>query len=62
MKKLKLQMDELAVDSFPTAEVEADAGTVEAREALNPSIYPYCTHGTYPCKTSLSMCPCTETD
>lgn len=60
MKKLRLEMDELAVESFPTAAPEEAGGTVEARE-MNPSVYPYCTHGTYPCKTSLSMCPCTDT-
>ena len=60
MKKFKLEMDELAVESFPTAAVEKAEGTVEARE-MNPSVYPYCTHDAYPCKTSLSICPCTDT-
>ena len=60
MKKLKLEMDALAVESFPTATLEEAEGTVEARE-MNPSVYPYCTHGTYPCRTALSICPCTDT-
>ena len=60
MKKMKLEMDGLAVESFPTATIEAARGTVEGQARI-PSVYPYCTHGTYPCNTSLSMCPCTET-
>jgi hypothetical protein len=61
MKKLKLEVGGLAVESFPTSQLpEEMRGTVEGA-ALNPSVYPYCTHGTYPCKTALSLCPCTDT-
>jgi hypothetical protein len=59
MKKLKLEIGRLAVESFPTAAIEAAGGTV--RGHANPSVYPYCTHGTYPCRTALSICPCTDT-
>lgn len=33
MKKLRLDLDRLAVDSFPTAAVAQDRGTVAAHEA-----------------------------
>ena len=60
MKKLRLDLDSVAVETFPTEAPKGEEGTVVARDA-NPSIYPYCTHGTYPCRTSLSLCPCTDT-
>lgn len=55
MKKLKLQMDQLAVESFPTGTPDALPGTVEARE-LGPSTTIFC--GPTP-GTKLTCCPCT---
>lgn len=52
MKKLKLEIDELAVETFATGEDDgADAGTVEGRE-LAPTLLKLCTAMT-------SLCPCT---
>jgi hypothetical protein len=59
MKKLTLHAEDLAVESFPTAEQPwPSEGTVEGR-ALNPSTPPWCTVDAYPCKTRLTDCPCT---
>jgi hypothetical protein len=56
MKKLKLDVEALAVDSFSTARGEGRNGTVQAHE--NPSIPPYATCG---CTTGASyaafFCP-----
>jgi hypothetical protein len=39
MKKLMLDVDSLAVDSFPIEERIAEAGTVQALEAPTPPYY-----------------------
>ena len=53
MRKLKLEMDELAVESFPTAAGGADApGTVEGLQFVR-------TQPRELCKTILTYCPCT---
>lgn len=54
MKKLTLQAEDLAVESFPTGEVDAPFGTVEAREMAPTPPYAGC-----PAKTQLTDCPCT---
>jgi hypothetical protein len=55
MKKLKLRMDALAVESFPTRDVEDAMGTVQGREIPTP---PYFTCS--PCLgTRPTNCPCT---
>jgi hypothetical protein len=40
MRKLKLQVENLAVESFPTGETDGQAGTGEAREmfATRPQV------------------------
>lgn len=53
MRKLTLQLDELAVESFPTAGIDGEAGTVQANEVPTPPYY------TCPPKTRLTDCPCT---
>ena len=59
-KKLTLLVDGLTVESFPTApDPMAWRGTVEGRDALNPSTPPWCTIEAYPCRTRLTDCPCT---
>ncbi|HET7232649.1 MAG TPA: hypothetical protein VFJ16_21745 [Longimicrobium sp.] len=50
MRKLKLDLETIAVDSFATAEVEATAGSIEAQEMVDTSPY---------AKTILTYCPCT---
>jgi hypothetical protein len=58
MKKLRLEIENLAVDSFATAdEAESLAGTVEGREM--PSGEFTCNRTTPYCKTILTYCPCT---
>ena len=58
MKKLKLELENLAVDSFATvAEAEPLAGTVEGQEMLATQ-FP-CNQTTTYCKTVLTYCPCT---
>jgi hypothetical protein len=52
MNKLKLQAEELAVESFATSATDAQAGTVNGQEVPTP---PYiCPVGTKP-----TNCPCT---
>jgi hypothetical protein len=55
MNKLKLRMDELAVESFPTSDANGGLGTVKGQEIPTP---PYFT-----CKPCLltrpTDCPCT---
>ncbi|HEX6367869.1 MAG TPA: hypothetical protein VF006_02975 [Longimicrobium sp.] len=54
MKKLKLQVHELAVESFPTREIEGETGTVDGQMAPTP---PY---KTCPAATRMTYdCPCT---
>lgn len=53
MKKLSLQVDQLAVESFPTGDVETMLGTVQARELAPTPPYAGCV------KTRLTDCPCT---
>jgi hypothetical protein len=48
MEKLKLELDELAVESFRTAETEAPRGTVNAHSTL--------------VKTCAATCHCTSVD
>ena len=58
MRKLTLDVDELAVESFPTGDVDAaHKGTVHARLATHEL---YCTHGDT-CRTScgrVGNCTC----
>jgi hypothetical protein len=61
MKKLMLDVDSLAVDSFPVTEAIEEAGTVQGMEAPTP---PYATCDaacTYTCTTGASyleaFCP-----
>ena len=54
MKKLALHLDELAVESFPTAERITETGTVQGNEAAPTPPYLTC-----PPKTRLTDCPCT---
>ena len=64
MKKLTLNLDELAVESFPTTRSDEELrGTVRAAEALllGATRALYCTHGDT-CKTSCAggpycLCP-----
>jgi hypothetical protein len=59
MKKLRLEIDNLSVDSFATvAEAESPAGTVEGREMLASGEFT-CNRTTPYCKTILTYCPCT---
>jgi hypothetical protein len=54
MNKLRLQVEELAVESFPTSDAEGLLGTVQAHDmAPTPPYY------TCPPKTRLTICPCT---
>ena len=54
MKKMKLQIQELAVESFPISEIEGEAGTVHGEMAPTP---PY---KTCPAPTRMTYdCPCT---
>jgi len=54
MKKLKLDVEKLAVDSFPVSEATEEAGTVQGMEVPTP---PYATCDaacTYTCTTGAS--------
>jgi hypothetical protein len=58
MKKLKLEIENLSVDSFATvAQAEPLSGTVEGREVLGTEFT--CNQTTPYCKTILTYCPCT---
>ncbi|HEU0302871.1 MAG TPA: hypothetical protein VFR37_25645 [Longimicrobium sp.] len=54
MNKLTLRIDELAVESFPTAEIDREDGTVHGQEMVPTPPYYTC-----PPKTRLTDCPCT---
>jgi hypothetical protein len=54
MKKLKLAVESLAVESFPTAEAIEQMGTVEGAELVPTPPYLTC-----PAGTRLTICPCT---
>jgi hypothetical protein len=59
MKKLKLEIENLSVESFATvAETESLSGTVEGREMLATGEFT-CNQTTPYCKTILTYCPCT---
>ncbi|HET7462365.1 MAG TPA: hypothetical protein VFJ82_14015 [Longimicrobium sp.] len=50
MRKLKLDLESIAVDSFAIAPEAIAAGSVEAQEMIDTSPY---------AKTILTYCPCT---
>ena len=55
MNKLKLQADELKVESFSTAETDVQAGTVQGQEIAPTPPYKTC-----PAPTRMTFdCPCT---
>jgi hypothetical protein len=54
MKKLKLAAESLTVESFPTADIEEQMGTVEGAELAPTPPYFTCPLGTKP-----TNCPCT---
>lgn len=54
MKKLKLAVEALAVESFPTAEAVEQLGTVQGAELVPTPPYLTCQLGTKP-----TNCPCT---
>jgi hypothetical protein len=54
MKKLKLQMEELAVESFPTSGVDGQVGTVHGQELV-----PTPPHATCQLWSKPTDCPCT---
>jgi hypothetical protein len=55
VKKLKLQVHELTVESFPTREIEGEIGTVNGQE-----LAPTPPHNTCPAATRMTYdCPCT---
>lgn len=55
MKKMKLQIQELAVESFPTNEIEGETGTVHGQEMKPTPPYATC-----PLLTRMTYdCPCT---
>jgi hypothetical protein len=55
MKKLKLQVHELAVESFPISELEGQVGTVHGEEMAPTPPYNTC-----PLATRMTYdCPCT---
>lgn len=57
MRKLKLDLDTIAVESFATVRsAEAGAGTVHARGVARTFA---CEQTTPYCKTQLTYCPCT---
>ena len=57
MRKLTLDLDTIAVESFATAvSPEAAPGTVHAREVMRTFT---CAQTTPYCKTQLTYCPCT---
>jgi hypothetical protein len=53
MQKLKLEVEELTVESFPTGDAENGLGTVEARELVPTPPYFTCL------VTKPTDCPCT---
>ena len=55
MKKLTLQLDALAVESFATREAAADRGTVQGMVWTDPFVC----DTNRDCKTILTYCPCT---
>lgn len=57
MKKLRLTLEELAVETFATREVERARGTVAAREA--PTIPPWCDTVLGECTRMTGVCACT---
>ncbi len=58
MKKLRLEIEKLSVDSFATAAgAESLSGTVEGQEMLRTELT--CNQTTPYCKTILTYCPCT---
>jgi hypothetical protein len=57
MKKLKLEIDALAVDSFATGDGAGPAGTVDGHEMASQQYT--CNRITPYCKTILTYCPCT---
>lgn len=54
MKKLRLAVEALTVESFPTGDQESLLGTVEANELVPTPPYFTCPIGTKP-----TNCPCT---
>ena len=54
MRKLKLEIEALAIESFPTCEVLEAAGTVRAEEMAPTPPYLTC-----PLWTKPTDCPCT---
>jgi hypothetical protein len=54
MKKLKLAVESLAVESFPTDQAIEQLGTVEGAELAPTPPYFTCPYGTKP-----TNCPCT---
>jgi hypothetical protein len=56
MPKLKLDLDRLTVDSFPTCEVIDGIGTIYAREGV-ATLKVVCTVSTL--ATNPTCCPCT---
>ena len=57
MKKLRLELDRLAVETFATEAADAGRGTVAAREA--PTIPPWCQTILDQCTAMTGPCPCT---
>lgn len=58
MKKLSLRLDELAVESFDTLDVEAERGTVEAHDSYDSPGYTACKLScAYPCDESEECTP-----
>ncbi|HEX6747203.1 MAG TPA: hypothetical protein VF092_07870 [Longimicrobium sp.] len=56
MRKLKLDLDALAIDSFSTADAVAGHGTVAGRE-MQPTIKTFC--GSTWLESNPTCCPCT---
>jgi hypothetical protein len=56
MKKLKLALEDLAVDSFSTLAETTGRGTVDGREAI-PTLRPVC--GSTLLVSDPTCCPCT---
>ena len=54
MKKLKLQAEALTVESFPTADLEGQLGTVHGQEMVPTPPYTSCQFWSKP-----TDCPCT---
>jgi len=55
MRKLTLELDALAVESFATDAERGDAGTVHAHAWTDPLVCDTARQ----CKTILTYCPCT---